>query len=255
MALHLARFRSLVVMTILALGAPANSAHAGVRIYAAGAVQKAIVPLLPAMEVAAGQNVTATFDTVGALAGRIKAGNTADIVILSLGALKRLESDGLIAKGSIVTVGRTGVGLAGPLNQPAPDISTPDALKATLLAAPSIVHADPARGATAGAHFANVLAELGIAEQLKDRVTVVPFGGAIAGEIAAGKFAVGASQASEIVPNTAVRFLGFLPEPYQLWTVYALATPGVPAAETKAVIDVLTGAAGKAALAKIGFQP
>jgi molybdate transport system substrate-binding protein len=224
-----------------------------VRVYAAGAVQKAVDALKPVFEAKSGHTLAATFDTVGALANRVRAGETPHLVILSQTALQALEKSGHIASGAIKPVGRTGVGLAGALDKPAPDISSPDKLVAVLRAAPSIVHADPARGATAGTHFAKVLADLGLASELKDRITVIPFGGAVAGDVAAGKFAIGVSQASEIVPNPSVRFLGFLPEPHALWTVYAVAPVAPPSQPSRAFLDLLTGPEGQAALAKIGF--
>lgn len=224
-----------------------------VRVYAAGAVQKAVQALIPEFEGKTGHRIIATYDTVGALANRVRAGEKPALVLLSHAALSALEKSAHIAAGAIQPVGRTGVGLAGPLDKPAPDISTPEKLVAALRAAPSIVHADPARGATAGTHFAKVLADLGLAGELKDRITVIPFGGAVAGDVAAGKFAIGVSQASEIVPNTAVRFLGFLPEPHALWTVYAAAPVDAPAAASRAFLDLLLGADGQAAFARIGF--
>jgi molybdate transport system substrate-binding protein len=225
-----------------------------VRIYAAGAVQKAVVALIPEFEARTGHKVVATYDTVGALANRVKAGEKPDLVVLSQSALKGLETSGQIAAASIQSVGRTGVGLAGNPALPAPDVSTADKLKAALLAAPSIVHADPARGATAGTHFAKVLVDLGIAAEVKERVTVIPFGGAVADEVASGKFAIGVSQASEIVPNPKVRFLGFLPEPHALWTVYAVATVAAPTDASRALLATLIGPEGQKALEKIGFQ-
>jgi molybdate transport system substrate-binding protein len=45
---------------------------------------------------------------------------------------------------------------------PKPDVSTPEALKAALLAAPSLGYADPARGGQGGTHFAKVIEQLGL---------------------------------------------------------------------------------------------
>ena len=95
-----------------------------------------------------------------------------------------------------------------------PDVASPDALKQALLSASSIAHADPARGATAGAHFARVLEQLGIAEQVKARVTVLPFGGDVIAEVARGRFEIGVSQSSEIVAHPGVTLAGRLPAPY-----------------------------------------
>ena len=56
---------------------------------------------------------------------------------------------------------------------PKPDISSPEALKRTLLAAKSISYVDPASGGASGIHFAKVLERLGIANEMKSK-TVFP---------------------------------------------------------------------------------
>ena len=97
---------------------------------------------------------------------------------------------------------------------PVPDVtSSPEALKRTLLAAKSIAHADPARGATAGAHFARVLQQLAVADALAPRVTVLGFGGDVVEGVAQGRFEIGVSQSSEIMAHAGVTLAGSLPPP------------------------------------------
>jgi molybdate transport system substrate-binding protein len=244
--------RLIIAMALLALQ-PLTARASDVRIYAAGAVQKAVEALIPLYRERTGRVATATFDTVGAQVKRIQDGETPSLAILSVSGLRGLATAGRISADAIKPIGRTGVGLAGDPKRPAPDIATSAALAAALRAAPSIVHADPARGATAGTHFAKVLADLGLAEELKPRITVVPFGGAVAGHVAAGTYAIGVSQASEIVAHPEVRFLGFLPEPHALWTVYAAAPIAPLDDHARAFLDLLLSADGAKALDKIGF--
>jgi molybdate transport system substrate-binding protein len=106
---------------------------------------------------------------------------------------------------------------------PAPDVSTPEALRQALISAPSIAYADPARGATAGTHFAKVLDALGLREPLASKVTVMPFGVEVIQAVQAGRFALGVSQSSEILQHEGVRMAGPLPAPYALTTGYAAA--------------------------------
>jgi molybdate transport system substrate-binding protein len=49
-----------------------------------------------------------------------------------------------------------------------------DAFKRSLLAAKSIVYADPAKVGASGVYFARVLEQLGIAEQMKPKTILVP---------------------------------------------------------------------------------
>ena len=77
---------------------------------------------------------------------------------------------------------RTGVAVRSGESQP--DVSTPEALKAALLAADGIYFPDPQR-ATAGIHFANVLRELGIHDTLQPRFRTFPNGATSMRELAA----------------------------------------------------------------------
>jgi molybdate transport system substrate-binding protein len=252
-------FRSLLGGGLVAALFGLTSADAAeVRVYAAGAVQKGVQALAADFEAKTGHTIIATFDTVGSLRDKVLAGDSPHIVIVSAPALKALDEKGRLQAGSRTDIGKTGVGLMGHPDahrNSLVDIATPDKLKGVLLAAKSIAHADPARGATAGTHFRKIIGELGIAETLAPRITVVPFGGAIAEQVAAGAFEIGVSQATEIVPNPNVRFLGFLPDPLQLWTVYGAAGVAPADAASRDFMAVLSSPAGQAAFAKIGFRP
>ena len=73
--------------------------------------------------------------------------------------------------------------MAARAGAPKPDMSSVDAFKRSLLAAKSIVYADPAKGGASGVYFASVLDRLGIAEQMKPKTILVP--GAQAADIVA----------------------------------------------------------------------
>src|SRR5215468_4120075 len=60
---------------------------------------------------------------------------------------------------------------------PKPDISTPEALKATLLRAKSIAYSEPSAGGASGVYFAKLLERMGIAEQMKAKTKYPPAGG------------------------------------------------------------------------------
>ncbi len=64
------------------------------------------------------------------------------------------------------------------MGAPKPDISTPDALKRSLLAARAIGYGNPAAGGAAGVHFFKVLERLGIVEEMKAK-TKYPIPGAL----------------------------------------------------------------------------
>lgn len=245
-----------LLLAVAAVGAPSSpgcSAEA-VRILAAGAAQGAIQRLEPAI-VAAGQaKLDAVFDTVGALRDRVLAGEAADVVILSEAGMAALDKAGKVSGGSVVDLGRISVALAVRKGAPIPDLSSPEALRRALLSASSIAHADPARGATAGAHFARVLVQLGIADDVKARVTVLSFGGDVIAEVALGRFEIGVSQSSEIVAHSGVTLAGRLPAPYSHRTRYVAAKPVGAGPRADAVLAILLTPEARTAFAAFGFD-
>ncbi len=74
-----------------------------------------------------------TWGTAPMLVKRIEGGETADVLILSRAGIDALKAQGKIASGTDVTLAGSGVAIAVKAGAPKPDISTPEALKQTLL--------------------------------------------------------------------------------------------------------------------------
>jgi len=250
----------MILATALCIGVASRASGTEIVLFAAGAAKDLVSRIDGPFTQATGRRIKATFDTVGAQRERVEKGERPDVVILSSAAIAQLSKLGLIDDTSIRDVGDVEVGLAmgataasgNPQGKSAPDISTPQALRATLLAAKSIAYADPARGATAGAHFAKVLTTLGINDTIANRTTVLPFGVEVIEAVAAGKFELGVSQSSEIVQHKGVRYLGALPPPYRLGTRYQVAALKAKPAATS-LIEFLQTRAARDAMRASGF--
>lgn len=211
-----------VVATAL-LAAPLAAAADELQVFAAGAVKSIVQETAAGFERETGHRLRFVFGTVGALRNRIVAGEAADVALLSTAALAELDRAGLTAPAPRSVIGSIGSGIAIRAGAPVPRIATPEELRETLLAARSISYGDPARGATSGMHFAGVLERLGIAEQLRARTVLVPFGVEAIQRVAAGESELAVSQASEILANPGVRLAGPLPPALQNATTYAAA--------------------------------
>ena len=111
------------------------------------------------------------------LVARIEAGEAADVLILSRAGIDTLRKTGKIAPGSDVTLAGSGVAIAVKAGAPKPDISTPEALKATLLRAKSIAYSEPSPGGASGVYFAKLIERLGIAHAIKAKTKFPPPGG------------------------------------------------------------------------------
>jgi len=167
-----------------------------------------------------------------------------------------LDKQQKFASGSITNVAGTPVALAIRAGASKPDVSNADALKRTLLAAKSIVYADPAKGGASGVYFAKVVDRLGITDELKPKTILVP--GAQAAEVVAkGEAEIGVAQGSEIVPVAGVELLGPLPGEFASTTLFTAgigATSKEPEA-AKSLIQFLTGPVARPVFSAKGFQP
>jgi len=148
---------------------------------------------------------------------------------------------------------RVGIGVAVEEKAPLPDISTPEALKKTLLAAKSVVHINPATG-TSGKYVVDMFEKLGIYEQMKGKTTLVDSGYAVA-PVGRGEVELGIHQISEILPVKGVRLVGPLPAEFQRYTVYVGAP--VPGTAKSGVVmqflQYLSSPQARAGLSKAGY--
>jgi len=198
----------------------AHAAAPAVTVLSAGAVSDVMSKLATEFHDQTGRSITLSVGTVGALTDRIAAGESADIVIVTSQAMAELVKQGKVAPDSVVEVGRVGVGVAIREGDPVPDISTTESFKQTLLAAQSLVYADPAKGASSGIYFATVLDRLGIAAAVKDKSILLP-GGFVVELVAQGKAEIGIHQITEILPVKGVVLAGPLPPELQKVTTYS----------------------------------
>lgn len=243
-------------IALLALSvAPAHAAL--LHVLAAGAVKPVLPKLAESYRKATGSQVTAVYGSVGEMAGRLAAGESAAVIIVTPKALDELAGKGLVRGGPHPAVGSVGVGLAVRAGVTPPDVSTPEALRAALLAARKVIYSDPAK-ASASIHFAKVIERLGIAAQVRAKAQVAPNGIVGMQELAADTapgLVIGVTQLTEVPLHPEVRLAGPLPGDLQNVTTYAAAvTAGTPdPAAAEALVAWLISPAGKRAFAAAGF--
>jgi molybdate transport system substrate-binding protein len=238
------------------LFAAVASGAAEIKVLTSVALTSAFNELAPNFEQATGNKLNIGYSLTADIRKRILDGETADVIILSRPVMDELDKQQKFASGSVTNVAGTPVALAIRAGAPKPDISTVDTLKRTLLAAKSIVYADPAKGGVSGVYFAKVVDRLGIADQLKSKTILVP--GAQAAEVVAkGEGEIGVAQTSEIVPIAGAEVLGPLPGEFAsttVWTAGIGTTTKVPEA-AKSFIQFLTGPVARPVFRAKGFQP
>jgi len=163
------------------------------------------------------------FGAVGAMRERFLAGEPCDIVILTHALVMDLCAEERAEPRMCADLGSVATSIAVRAEDAAPAVRDADQLRATLLAADSIYFPDPAK-ATAGIHFAKVLDQLGIAQQVKERLRIFPNGSTAMAQMAqaAGR-PVGCTQATEILATAGVKLVAPLPRGLDLATVYTAA--------------------------------
>src|SRR5271169_964168 len=119
------------------------AAMAEIKVYSSIGVRSAAEGLFAQFEKASDHKLAVTWGTAPMLGKRIESGETADVLILSRAGIDALLKQGKIAPGSDVTLAGSGVAIAVKAGAPKPDISTPEALQRTLLAAKSIAYSEP----------------------------------------------------------------------------------------------------------------
>jgi molybdate transport system substrate-binding protein len=162
---------------------------------------------------------------MGAITDRMLDGEDVDLVISSLQSITALVTAQRIEAASQTAIAKIGVGIVVPSGAGAPAVASVDDFSRALLAAKTIVYADPYRGGAAGVHVARVIRQLGLADQLRAE-TVLGAGGDITEvTLARGQGALGMTQISEIVGKPGAMFVGPLPQPLQNYTIFATGRP------------------------------
>jgi molybdate transport system substrate-binding protein len=204
-----------------------------------------------------GCEVDLSFGTVGALQERLEGGETADVLILGAPAIAKMEQSGAIVAGSGAPIARTSIGVAIRERVPAPDISTPDSFRRTLLAAHVIALSDAAVGGSAGTYLVALWERMGIAEEIRRKAIPQKSGAEVARRVAEGKADLGLTLIGEIVTVEGVRVIGKLPPPFGNDTTYA-AGISVSCDDGKAAaafIAALASPATRQIWTKAGFEP
>jgi len=208
------------VVLLAIICASATAVAEEIKVFSVNGVKSVVSKLAPEFQAASGDRVQITFATIGALQEKMAAGEVPDVFIAISPAITKAEEQGKLVTGSIVEVGRTGVGIAVKQGAAVPDVSTPKKLRRAVLNAKALIYSNPQSGAASGVAFAQVLEKLGIAEQVKNKTTLTT--GSVGELLVEGKGDFGAQQMSELLPVKGI-VVRPLPAALQTVTIYRAA--------------------------------
>ncbi|AMN42682.1 molybdate ABC transporter substrate-binding protein [Rhodoplanes sp. Z2-YC6860] len=203
-----------VVVTLVLLAVNIGHATAGeIRVLAAVAVKDPLDRLAQTFTRATGHKITVSYGLTGPILADIKAGKPADAIVLPEQGKVALAGAGLLDKPVPVAASLAGVGVRA--DSPTPDVTTLEAFKAALHAAPSISYTDPKSGGAFGQYLGRALAEIGMADEVARKAVLVAGSHLVVVKVANGEAALGITFKSAIVTTPGLKFAGTLPRPLQ----------------------------------------
>ena len=197
------------------------------------------------------------FEPMGALAARLAAGETADVLVLAAPAIEALAAAGALVPGSHVAIARAPIGVAARVGAAAPGIATAEAFVAALTVARAVALSDPAVGGSAGVYLRDLFVRIGISETMAAKTVYRDSGAAAADAVGRGEADLAITFVPELRQGRGVRILGPLPPPHAHATHYAAAISADTAdcGRARAFVAALAAAEAAPAWAAGGFEP
>jgi len=220
------------------------------------AMRGAVAEVAVKFERQTGHTVNIIAAAPGQIIASLNGGAPADVVVQIDSALPEMEEKRLVQRERIA-LGRTGFGIATRSGDPAPDIATPDALKAVLLGAAKIIYNDPVV-TPSGKLLLTIAERLGIAEQVRAKSQVVAAGANVASlaKDSGDGPVVALAVLVEIPGHPGVKAIGPLPKELQVPLPYSAVLGATPKdqAAAEAFLRALGTPEAKEAYTKAGFE-
>ena len=186
-------------------------------------------------------------------AKRVQAGEAFDMVILAADAIAKLVASGHLRADSVVALVHSGVAVAVRVGTPLPDISSEDAVRQAVLAAPTLSYST----GPSGVALARLFERWGIAQQIRERIVTAPPGVPVGSLVARGEVALGFQQLSELIHVDGITIVGPLPPAIQITTTFsaAMTTGCARPAEVQALLGFMASNDAVDAKRRQGMEP
>jgi molybdate transport system substrate-binding protein len=230
----------------------AAAQQAELRVISSNGIKGALDKLLPEYEKTSHQRVTIQYGGTAGLKRDIEGGAQFDLAILTPVAIDDLTRQGKIA-GASTAIAKANLAVGIRTGSPKADISTPDAIKRRLLAAKSITYSK--EGAATPA-IAEMVSQLGIADQLKAKTVFQEVSGRAQESVAEGENELVLAPLSEIVGVKGIEVLGLFPKEFQKPLIMSAGVGAKPAnpEAAHALIKFLTSPGAAQAIKASGME-
>ena len=183
-----------------------------IRIFCSNGLRAAMEKLLPEYERSMGKRMKVQYGASATFKRSIEAGEPFDLAILTPQLIEDLIKKGKIAAGTEVNIASTGIGVAIRAGSPKLDVTTPEAMKQTLLKAKSIGYVK--EGASAAA-IVSMLNRLGVGNEVQHKIVFQPGAGPSMASVASGQTDLAFALISEIMSVPGVQLAGAFPPEFQ----------------------------------------
>ena len=234
---------SWAVSAALLFGGPAIPAE--LNVLSAGAIEPGLKAAAAAFDKQTGHVTKITFNTAPELKKRMDASAVFDVVIAPPAVIGEFAGASKLAE-TRANVGRVGMGVTVRDGAPVPDISTPEALKRSVLAADSLVF----NRASTGLYLEGLLKKMDVYLQVEGKTTRYPDGAAVMEHVIKGKGSeIGFGAMTEILlyEGKGLKLVGPVPAEVQNYTSYTAAplAAGKQQALAQQFVIFLSGPVGK----------
>ncbi len=223
----------------------------------AGAAQALVTRFQERFVALHGFAIEPTFGAVGLMKDKLLGGAPCDVLILTDALIAQLTNSGQLAAGTAHALGVVKTGIAVKTGEARPAVATRAELTAALKAANGIYFPDAVKS-TAGIHFMNVLKQLGLDQELANRLRTYPNGAAAMTAMAQSTETglLGCTQDTEILYIEGVDLIADLPQEFELATVYTAAVCTAAKAPQAAaeLIALLAGSETATLRIQCGFE-
>lgn len=237
----------------LAMSPIANVQAAELQILAGGGMMAPLKELGAQFESASGHKIVFRFGTTPELIKLATSGDAFDLAVVPREVFKDAAAQSQLMPGPTTDIARVGLGVAIRSGAPKPDISSPEALKQTLLTAQSVATI-PA--SAAGAQVLRLFERLGISEAMKAKTKAQPGPAQVVQAVANGEAELGVFLAN-VLTAPGLDLLGPFPAELQQEVIFTagIAAQTERADAAKAFITYLTTPAAIALIKAKGMNP
>jgi molybdate transport system substrate-binding protein len=194
------------------------------------------------------------FDTAGAAESKFIADTQSACLITTIIRLEKALSSGVLKGADPMSLADTlgGIAFSGDFK---PSVSNASELKLALLNAKSIAFSDPARGATVGVHFLEIIKKLEIEKEVLAKSTLAKDGVETMNLVMFKKVELGITQVSEIIQADAKTLLGPFPKEFELASRYAVWCRDPKEKNMAMFLNLMQSENGANILNKFGLRP